>query len=227
MKLIAILESTVGWVGPIRLILGSGQPYTLNYGTGDVGRPPFIYVPVPLSVVRSAIRHLRHATAWFDQAAMIGGVGEPPGKPGVVIIPDVGRRLKHVGEAHFTVCMAPELFQALDDPAATLQERGMCRPGWGMPVEVRHTGNFKVLRSVYYRDTADPEGPFLVAEVVDVPAMGEIRTALGLSATPKLPPGITSAYVPHVTLGFVAATDTVDRDYVALHGRHPRHRVSA
>lgn len=88
---------------------------------------------------------------------------------------------------------------------------------------IRHTGNFKVMQSLYYKDDADPDGPLLVSEAVQVPEAAAVRQKLGLPAVPPLPPSIKSAYVPHITIGFAANVDSIAADYVGQYGSTPRH----
>lgn len=192
MRLWQILsEATTTWVGPFSNELGNGKPYTLNYGTGSPGRPSILYIPIPLDIVRSHKRKLE---------------------------PKYGR-LTHVGEAHVTVSMGPELSAALgDDPLRTLVDRGLFNSsGDGIPVEVGHTGRYRWMRAPFYKDEADPEGPALISELVDVPQLVEIRTSLGLSPLPKIPG--QEVYYPHVTIGYMSNLDKIHQSYMDRDGR--------
>ena len=203
MKLRSILrEATTAWVGTLNNTLGNGKPYTLNYGTGASDRPNILYVPIPLAVVRSALRHLNKT----------GFVGE-------------GNKLVHVGEAHVTVSMGQELPTALGkDPVATLRAAGLFNSaGDGVSVKVRHTGDYKMLNAAFYRDEADPLGPMLVAELVEVSGLTSIRSRLGLTPLPVLP-GIPN-YLPHLTVGYCARLNKIHSSYVSSFGSTARQRV--
>jgi len=203
MKLAALHEATTTWIGPLSVLVGSGDDYTLNLGTGAPDRPPLLYVPIPLSHLRQARRLLAHR---IGELAQFAGA------------------LTHVGEAHVTISMGQELVDALgDEPRRRLHEAGLVDEGGrGIPVRVHHSGEFKTLPAAYYKDEADPGGPLVVAEMVEVPQLSAIRGALGLSALPTLPSG--AAYVPHVTIGYIANLNKIHQSYVARHGSQPRQR---
>lgn len=208
MKLHSILrEATTPWVGPLEDELGNGRPYTLNYGTGSPGRPNILYIPVPLSVVRSAIKLL-------SGPITVDGIRSP------------GKSLTHVGEAHATVSMGPELPRALgQQPGDTLRGAGLFDDdGNGITVQVVHTHQYKVMNAAFYKDEADPAGPQLVAELVDIPQLSQIRTALGLSPLPQIP-GIAQ-YLPHITVGYMANLNNIHKSYVDQKGSSPRSRQS-
>lgn len=218
MKLARIAESNLKWTGNLHVLLGSGEPYTLNWGTSDLSRPAFLYVPIPLSFVRSCLTKLQEATGWYDPLRQIGGIGgEEIRYPEYFeVYPKIGRRLTHIGEAHLTISMGPEA----GGLGQKLVESGLLMRGQGIPVPIQHTGEFKLMRAAFYRDERDPDGPLLVSEAVSVPAYSKIRSRLGLSQTPKIP-GITN-YIPHITLGYLASTHL---GFDKLYGRQPRQRT--
>ncbi len=184
-------EATTKWVGPIPTTLGNGADHTLNYGTGLSNRPPFLYVPVPLSIVRGLARQYTKRT---------------------------GKKLTHVGEAHATISMSPEVNVIKPEH---LLAAGLFKDNVGIHVEVIHTGKFMEMNAQFYKDEADPEGPILVAEIVKIPAMTEIRTRLGLSPLPQIP-GVTKP-VQHVTIGYVPNLNLINKSYVEKYGRHNSH----
>jgi hypothetical protein len=195
MRLRQILnEATTAWVGSLDNELGNGKAYTLNYGTGAPGRPNMLYIPVPLSLVRSAARKYRKST---------------------------GNKLTHVGEAHVTVSMGPELSEALgEDPVRILIDAKLFdSSGNGIAVPVKHTGDYKILNAPYYKDDADPDGPSLVAEVVEVPLLESMRTLLGLSPLPQIG---ARQYIPHITIGYMANLNKIHQSYVEKYGSSPR-----
>lgn len=183
-----ILEATTPWMGPLRNEFGNGEPYTLNYGTGDPSRPSFLYIPIPLDIVRSAKRKL---------------------------IKKIGRPLTHVGEAHVTVSIGQELSDVLgDNPKQVLINAGLFDSGGnGISTPVQHTGEFKILNAPFYKDDADPEGPSLVAEVVEVPILKQIRELLGLSPEPAYP-WLKGPYIPHITIGYMANLNKIHQSYI-------------
>jgi len=111
-------EAQVKWAGPLHNFLGTGQANTVNYGTGEIGRSPLLYIPVSISLVRSHLNAIRkRAIIWFDneqrrgEVIMTAGGGERD-----KIYQDVKARTKnrdvtvlkhprieHVGEAHITI----------------------------------------------------------------------------------------------------------------------------
>lgn len=219
MRLNDIRESGLRWTGKLKVQFGSGEPYTLNWGTSDLSRPSFLYVPVPLSHIRSALRYLQNATGWYDQVNRLGGVGglrsQQPAH--YELYPNIGRGLVHSGEAHLTIAMAPEMGP---DPERIVLESGLVAPEAGIMVPVHHTGNYKVMRAASLRDDQDPQGPLLVSEVVRVPTMSRIRTELGLSPHPQVP-GVAN-YIPHITMGYLAKSYM---SYMQVHGQQPQQQA--
>jgi len=192
-------EATTPWMGPLTPQLGTNESYTLNFG-GNPGRPPMLYVPVPLSRVRYAIRAIRSGAI----VPTTTDGGEPPSRA----------RLTHVGEAHATISMGPELGGLGPDPTAALRRSGLFdETGRGVRVEVRHTGQYKWLRASFYKDEADPAGPMLVAEVVQIPQLRAIRETLGMTSLPQIP-GIAH-YIPHVTVGYLPKLNLIHQSYLA------------
>lgn len=208
--------------------LGTGADNTLNFGTGDPKRPGFLYIPVPLARVRAMIRYLsRDKTAYFIEGK--GGLVVPTEQQdkipqGALVIPDPGKRMTHVGEAHVTVSMGPELEKALaGDPRGTLVRAGLfSQTGEGVSCPVEFTGTLRVLQAGFYKDEYDPKGPILVAEEVRVPKLTAVRKALGLAELPTLPGG--QPYIPHITYGYIAEKNLIHATYVQQHGSRPRRR---
>lgn len=201
---ISLSEATTPWMGKLEAVLGTDEPYTLNYG-GTPGRPPMLYVPIPLSAVRTAISRIAKGRIKPD------GDGDGPD-------PGTRPKLTHVGEAHATVSMGPELPAALgQDPEAELRASGLFDGvGAGVRVKVRHTGEYRWMRASFYKDEADPKGPLLAAEIVEIPDLERIRTALGLSPLPRIP-GV-DVYIPHVTVGYLPNLNLIHKSYMDKNG---------
>lgn len=216
------------WTGPLKVFLGTGGPETLNFGSANLKRQPFLYVPLSLSYVRTAIRYLsRNKLAYY-----IEGVGgnvvsyndesdleriKKQLPPGARLIPNPGKIMSHLGETHLTVSQGKELADALGpDPIATLIRVGLFdAAGQGIPTPIKHKYIFRVMRAAYYKDDADPDGPILIAEQVRVPWFTKVRKTLGLSPCPSLPYG--RHYIPHITCGFIARRNLIHRSYVDQH----------
>jgi hypothetical protein len=176
------------------------------------------------------IRYLsRDQIAYFVEGQ--GGLVIPSAQksripPEARIIPNPGRKMAHVGEAHITVSMGPELTKALGpNPTQTLMETGFFEPnGKGMRCTIQYTHKLRVLQAAFYKDEADPKGPILIAEEVRCPAMAHIREKLGMPALPTMPDG--QPYIPHVTYGYIAAKNIIHQTYVQKFGSQPRRRQS-
>lgn len=231
MRLLSIAEATTSWLGNIQVKLGTGAAETLNFGSGDPKRPGFLYIPIQLDRVRTMIRYMtRGKTAYYVEGK--GGLVIPSEQkdripPGALVIPDPGKRLTRVGEAHITVSMGPELEKALvGDPQGTLTKAGLFNTfGQGVRCPIEYTGLLRVLQAGFYKDEYDPKGPILIAEEVHVSNMIHIRESLGLPAMPVLPNG--QPYIPHITYGYIAERNLIHQTYIQKHGSTPRARRNA
>lgn len=228
--------ATTVWVGPMKPILGTGEDYTLNYG-GMAGRPPFLFVPLPLQLIRDGIKYLSKNKLGYwhkgngtilpfkDMDHLQALIKQLPKDADYIINP--GQRMTHVGEAHLTISMGPELTTALgDDPIATLRRTSVGgiplfdARGRGIQVTLERTQQWRVFRAKFYEDEADVGGPLLVCEVIKIQRHPLIRLALGMAEKPTLP-GVTN-YVPHLTYGYIPAKNIIHKSYVEKMGSKPR-----
>ena len=217
MKLVSITEATMTWTGEITPILGDGRPESLNYGTGDVTRPNFLYIPIPLSRIRTMHRYLSRDKIAYCIESVGGHVVSVRDKDKIpenaIIIENPGRYLIHTGEGHITVSMGEELSRALGpNPIETLKELEIFDDsGRGIRTPIAYTGELRVMYAGYYKDESDPKGPILIAEQVSVPELPSIRNRLGLSSLPTLASGQT--YIPHITYGYIAKKNLIHQSY--------------
>ena len=123
-------EATTEYVGPLHNFLGNGEDWTVNYGTGDMNRNPFLYIKVPFRLIKNAIAKLRDYVIWSGPGQSDGHcqeTGRIPSWEKRHIRDSILRhypntveiyfhpKLTHVGEAHITISMGRELETALDN----------------------------------------------------------------------------------------------------------------
>lgn len=241
-------ESTNRWMGPIENVLGNGEDWSINYGTGDPNMPPFLYITVPISLVRTAARDAAsNLVVWADQSALQGkymriGRKSPEelssirdsifaAEPNAELI--FYPKVTHVGESHVTISMAPELLKAFGSEEGIIRALRSTRIG-GNPlfdragnglsteVNINREDPYLVLRAGFFRDEVDTSGPLVLAIDVDCTLYYQAREALGLPRVFRFPNG--KAWNQHLTVGYIPKKNLIHRSYVDRFGSSPRER---
>lgn len=234
-------------MGSIKNVLGNGEPWTINYGTGIANKPPFLYISVPTALARSAIRDVsNNLVIWADPSDLQGKylrIGKKPLNQLRTIRDKILQqdpdaeiafypKLTHVGESHVTVAMGPEL-SALGSQEEILHKLRLAQVG-GKPLfdqdgngqtteaNIDRDSPYMVLRAGFYKDEADATGPLLVAMDVDCSLYYEARAALGMPKVFRLPNG--GFWQQHFTVGYAPRKNLIHRSYVNQFGSTPRHR---
>lgn len=124
-----ILFEDLDWVGPIDSELGSGEFNTLHFGTADASRPPFLYVPIALSLPRSVREKIQKTCVIMvtqrdgEELIQLISTSSPRSKQAIYSTKNMdgksriymNPRFEHVGEAHLTVAADRNLTSHLDE----------------------------------------------------------------------------------------------------------------
>jgi len=246
MKLSSIcLEATTTFVGELSNSLGDNSSWTVNYGTGDASRSPFLYIHVPLNYVNSAARHVRKNCLVYAGSGIVGVIekvndvetGRARAKQLLAADPNLELylfpKITHVGESHITISMGKELDQALlslqerfgvDNPVdalnlVTISGRPLFKNGKGLKTRFTIKRDpFTVYRAGFYRDEVDLNGPMAIALKVSTDLYPLVREAIGLSREAMVP-GTTDTWDQHVTIGYIPQKNMIHRSYLEKMGK--------
>ena len=243
-----ISEATTRWLGPIDNTLGNGADWTINYGTGDPNRPPFLYINGSMSLIRSAVRDATNSlVVWANPDALQGKylrigrktkeelasieksilTSEP--NADITFYP----QLTHVGESHATVSMAPELESALGGQQRILRALKTVKVngeplfdgqdnGQRSNVNIGRHDPYMVLRAGFFKDDVDTSGPLVLAINIECDLYYYAREALGLPRVFRFPNG--NSWKQHLTVGYLPKKNRIHQSFVDRFGSSPREK---